>query len=238
MSSRHTRSFFGVMLAVVFALSAVVVAPASAKLTKHQKAHVRKQLKRAIKKNPKLIRRSTSSRRLRWSTSSCRSRFDLRGTAATASANPNVGDDRPRRVARSALRSISAARSPPRSSSTTRSTAVRWATSTLNDPAARPRRVDRYDVDPAAVELAGVHGVARSRLSTRATGCSGCRHRRGAGTRSRATSARSAAVSDVPTTTGIRSPADPGTSPGFGADDPGRGRSQRRLAASPATASA
>jgi hypothetical protein len=31
------------MLAVVFALSAVVVAPASAKLTKHQKAHIRKQ---------------------------------------------------------------------------------------------------------------------------------------------------------------------------------------------------
>jgi hypothetical protein len=44
------------MLAVVFALSAVVVAPASAKLTKHQKAHIRKQLKRAIHKNPKLIR--------------------------------------------------------------------------------------------------------------------------------------------------------------------------------------
>jgi len=44
------------MLAVVFAFSAVVVAPASAKLTKHQKAHIRKQLKRAIKKNPKLIR--------------------------------------------------------------------------------------------------------------------------------------------------------------------------------------
>jgi hypothetical protein len=55
-SSRHTRSFFGVMLAVVFALSAVVVAPASAKLTKHQKAHIRKQLKRAIKKNPRLIK--------------------------------------------------------------------------------------------------------------------------------------------------------------------------------------
>ena len=51
MSSRHTRSFFGVMLAVVFALSAVIVAPASAKLTKHQKAHIRKQLKRAIHKN-------------------------------------------------------------------------------------------------------------------------------------------------------------------------------------------
>jgi hypothetical protein len=55
-SSRHTRSFFGVMLAVVFALSAVVVAPASAKLTKHQKTHIRKQLKRAIKKNPRLIK--------------------------------------------------------------------------------------------------------------------------------------------------------------------------------------
>ena len=56
MSSRHTRSFFGVLLVMVFALSAVVVAPASAKLSKHQKAHVRKQLKRAIHKNPKLIR--------------------------------------------------------------------------------------------------------------------------------------------------------------------------------------
>jgi len=44
------------MLAVVFAFSATIVAPASAKLTKHQKAHIRKQLKRAIKKNPKLIR--------------------------------------------------------------------------------------------------------------------------------------------------------------------------------------
>ena len=56
MSSRHTRSFFGVMLAVVFAFSAVIAVPASAKLTKHQKAHIRKQLKRAIKKNPRLIR--------------------------------------------------------------------------------------------------------------------------------------------------------------------------------------
>jgi hypothetical protein len=55
-SSRHTRSFFGVMLAVVFALSAVVVAPASAKLTKHQKAHMRHKLMRQIKHNPKLIR--------------------------------------------------------------------------------------------------------------------------------------------------------------------------------------
>ena len=56
MSSRHTRSLFGVMLAVVFALSAVVVAPASAKLTKSQKVHIRHQLRKAIKKNPKLIR--------------------------------------------------------------------------------------------------------------------------------------------------------------------------------------
>jgi hypothetical protein len=55
-SSRHTRSFFGVMLAVVFALSAVIVAPASAKLTKSQKAHMRHQLRKQIKKNPKLIR--------------------------------------------------------------------------------------------------------------------------------------------------------------------------------------
>ena len=46
-SSRHTRSFFGVMLAVVFALSAVVVAPASAKLTKSQKVHIRHQLRKA-----------------------------------------------------------------------------------------------------------------------------------------------------------------------------------------------
>jgi hypothetical protein len=55
-SSRHTRGFFGVMLAVVFALSAVIVAPASAKLTKSQKAHMRHQLRKQIKKNPKLIR--------------------------------------------------------------------------------------------------------------------------------------------------------------------------------------
>jgi hypothetical protein len=55
-SSRHTRSFFGVMLAVVFALSAVIVAPASAKLTKSQKAHMRHQLRKQIKKNPRLIR--------------------------------------------------------------------------------------------------------------------------------------------------------------------------------------
>jgi hypothetical protein len=55
-SSRHTRGFFGVMLAVVFALSAVIVAPASAKLSKSQKAHIRHQLRKQIKKNPKLIR--------------------------------------------------------------------------------------------------------------------------------------------------------------------------------------
>ncbi|MDX6655393.1 MAG: hypothetical protein QOH62_186, partial [Solirubrobacteraceae bacterium] len=56
MSSRHTRSLFGVLLVMVFAFSAIIAAPASAKLSKHQKANVRKQLKRAIKKNPKLIR--------------------------------------------------------------------------------------------------------------------------------------------------------------------------------------
>jgi hypothetical protein len=55
-SSRHTRSFFGVMLAVVFAFSAVIAVPASAKLTKHQKVHIRKQLRKQIKKNPKMIR--------------------------------------------------------------------------------------------------------------------------------------------------------------------------------------
>jgi hypothetical protein len=44
------------MLAVVFALSAVIVAPASAKLSKSQKVHIRHQLRKQIKKNPKLIR--------------------------------------------------------------------------------------------------------------------------------------------------------------------------------------
>jgi hypothetical protein len=44
------------MLVVVFALSAVIVAPASAKLTKSQKVHIRHQLRKAIKKHPKLIR--------------------------------------------------------------------------------------------------------------------------------------------------------------------------------------
>ena len=56
MSARHTRGFFGVLLVVVFALSAVIVAPASAKLTKSQKVHIRHQLRKQIKKNPKLIR--------------------------------------------------------------------------------------------------------------------------------------------------------------------------------------
>jgi hypothetical protein len=55
-SSRHTRSFFGVMLAVVFAFSAVIAVPASAKLTKHQKQHVRKQLRKQIKKHPRMIK--------------------------------------------------------------------------------------------------------------------------------------------------------------------------------------
>src|SRR5689334_12324960 len=55
-SSRHTRSFFGVMLAVVFAFSAVIVAPASAKLTKHQKVHIRKQLRKQIHKHPRMIK--------------------------------------------------------------------------------------------------------------------------------------------------------------------------------------
>jgi hypothetical protein len=55
-STRHTRSLFGVLLVMVFAFSAIIAAPASAKLTKHQKVQIRKQLKRAIKKNPKLIR--------------------------------------------------------------------------------------------------------------------------------------------------------------------------------------
>jgi hypothetical protein len=55
-SSRHTRSIFGLLLAVVFALSAIIVAPASAKLTKSQKAHMRHQLRKQIKKHPRLIR--------------------------------------------------------------------------------------------------------------------------------------------------------------------------------------
>jgi hypothetical protein len=41
---------------MVFALSAIIVAPASAKLSSHQKAHMRAQLKRQIKHNPRVIR--------------------------------------------------------------------------------------------------------------------------------------------------------------------------------------
>ena len=55
MSSRHTRSLFGVLLVMVFALSAIVVAPASAKLTKSQKVHIRHQLRKQVKKNPRVI---------------------------------------------------------------------------------------------------------------------------------------------------------------------------------------
>jgi hypothetical protein len=55
-SSRHTRSVFGVMLALVFAFSAIIAGPASAKLSKSQKVHIRHQLRKQIKKNPKLIR--------------------------------------------------------------------------------------------------------------------------------------------------------------------------------------
>src|SRR3954452_18893392 len=86
-SSRHTRSFFGVMLAVVFALSAVVVAPASAKLTKHQKAHIRKQLKRAIKKNPKLIRSKHFIKKASLVEFKLPVTIKLRG--GTTSTNPN-----------------------------------------------------------------------------------------------------------------------------------------------------
>jgi hypothetical protein len=44
------------MLAMVFAFSAIIAGPASAKLSKSQKAHVRAQLRKQIKKHPKLIR--------------------------------------------------------------------------------------------------------------------------------------------------------------------------------------
>jgi hypothetical protein len=86
-SSRHTRSFFGVMLAVVFALSAVVVAPASAKLTKAQKAHVRKQLKRAIHKNPKLIRSKSFIKKASLVNFKLPVTIRLRGS--NAATNPN-----------------------------------------------------------------------------------------------------------------------------------------------------
>ena len=97
MSSRHTRSFFGVMLAVVFAFSAVIVAPASAKLTKHQKAHIRKQLKRAIHKNPRLIKSKRFIKKASLVDFVLPVTIKLRGvstsnpvaTATTAAANPN-----------------------------------------------------------------------------------------------------------------------------------------------------
>jgi hypothetical protein len=76
------------MLAVVFALSAVVVAPASAKLTKHQKAHVRKQLKRAIKKNPKLIRSKHFIKKASLVNFKLPVTIQLRGSSS-ATANPN-----------------------------------------------------------------------------------------------------------------------------------------------------
>jgi hypothetical protein len=92
-SSRHTRSFFGVMLAMVFALSAVVVAPASAKLTKHQKAHIRKQLKRAIHKNPKLIRSKHFIKKASLVDFTLPITIKLRnsggGTALSPTSNPN-----------------------------------------------------------------------------------------------------------------------------------------------------
>jgi hypothetical protein len=55
-STRHTRSVFAVLLAMVFAFSAIIAGPASAKLSKHQKVQIRKQLRKQIKKHPKLIR--------------------------------------------------------------------------------------------------------------------------------------------------------------------------------------
>src|SRR3954447_5919685 len=95
-SSRHTRSLFGVLLVMVFALSAVVVAPASAKLSKHQKAHIRKQLKRAIKKNPKLIRSKHFIKKASLVDFTLPVTIKLRGTgagvdavSAAGGANPN-----------------------------------------------------------------------------------------------------------------------------------------------------
>jgi hypothetical protein len=86
-SSRHTRSLFGVMLAVVFALSAVVVAPASAKLTKSQKVHIRHQLRKAIKKNPKLIRSKSFIKKASLVNFKLPVTIRLRG--ATSDTNPN-----------------------------------------------------------------------------------------------------------------------------------------------------
>jgi hypothetical protein len=92
-SSRHTRSLFGVMLAVVFALSAVVVAPASAKLTKSQKVHIRHQLRKAIKKNPKLIRSKSFIKRASLVNFKLPVTIRLRGgnTAGTNVANIDLG---------------------------------------------------------------------------------------------------------------------------------------------------
>src|SRR4051794_3102197 len=86
-SSRHTRSFFGVMFAVVFALSAVIVAPASAKLTKSQKVHMRHQLLHSIKKNPKLIRSKSFIKKASLVNFALPVTIRLRGS--TTSANPN-----------------------------------------------------------------------------------------------------------------------------------------------------
>ena len=87
MSSRHTRSLFGVMLAVVFALSAVIVAPASAKLSKSQKAHIRHQLRKQIKKNPKLIRSKHFIKKASLVNFKLPVTIRLRG--ANAATNPN-----------------------------------------------------------------------------------------------------------------------------------------------------
>lgn len=93
MSSRHTRSLFGVMLAVVFALSAVIAAPASAKLSKSQKAHIRHQLMRSIKKNPKLIRSKSFIKKASLVNFTLPITIKLRnsgnGTALAAGSNPN-----------------------------------------------------------------------------------------------------------------------------------------------------
>jgi hypothetical protein len=88
-SSRHTRGFFGVMLAVVFALSAVIVAPASAKLTKSQKAHMRHQLRKQIKKNPKLIRNKSFIKKASLVNFKLPVTIRLRDINPTTGTNPN-----------------------------------------------------------------------------------------------------------------------------------------------------
>jgi hypothetical protein len=93
-SSRHTRSFFGVMLAVVFALSAVIVAPASAKLTKAQKVHIRHQLRKQIRKNPKLIRSKSFIKKASLVNFKLPVTIRLRGSSSATnpnSANVNLG---------------------------------------------------------------------------------------------------------------------------------------------------